>query len=41
MPSDIAEWQFRKKKNHQILSDIQLLGHFLSSFPVATDFVVT
>ena len=40
--SDIAEWQFQKKKSPQILSDVQLLRHFASTFLVATDqFAVT
>ena len=37
LPSDIAEWQFQKKKSPQILSDIQLLRHVASTFLVATD----
>ena len=42
LPSDIAEWQFQKKKSPQILSDVQLLRHFASTFLVATDqFAVT
>ena len=41
LPSDIAEWQFQKKKSPQILSDVQLLRHFASPFLVATDFAVT
>ena len=38
---DITEWQFQKKKSPQILSDVQLLRHFASTFLVATDFAVT
>ena len=30
-----------KEKSHQILSDVQLLRHFASTFLVATDFAVT
>ena len=42
LPSDIAEWQFQKKKSPQILSDVQLLRHLASTFLVATDqFAVT
>ena len=42
LPSDIAEWQFQKKKSPQILSDVQLLRYFASTFLVATDqFAVT
>ena len=41
LPSDIAEWQFKKMKGPQILSDVQLLGHFASTFLVATDFAIT
>ena len=42
LPSDIAEWQFQKKKSPQILSDVQLLRHFAGTFLVATDqFAVT
>ena len=41
LPSDIAEWQFQKKKSHQVLSDVQLLRHFASTFLVATNFAVT
>ena len=39
---DIAELQFQKKKSPQILSDVQLLRHFASTFLVAThQFTVT
>ena len=41
LSSDIAEWQFQKKKSPQILSDVQLLRHFASTFLVTTDFAVT
>ena len=41
LPSDIAEWQFQKKKS-PLLSDVQLLRHFASTFLVAADqFAVT
>ena len=38
--SDIAEWQFQKKKSPQISFDVQLLRHFASTFLVATDQLV-
>ena len=41
LPPDIAEWQFQKKKNPQILPDVQLLRHFASTFLVTHQFTVT
>ena len=43
LPSDFAEWQLQKKNSPQILSDVQLLSHFASTFLVyvAADFAVT
>ena len=41
LPSDIAEWQFQKKKSPQNVSDIHLSRHFASTFLVASDFAVT
>ena len=35
--SDIAKLQFQKKKSPKILSDVQILRHFVSTFLVATD----